>query len=42
MSPAEAGAAVAAAWPPLTEQQVADAARILAAVAREQAQERAA
>jgi len=42
MTPAEAGAALAATWPPLTDQQIADAARILAAVAREQAQERAA
>jgi hypothetical protein len=42
VSPAEAGAAIAATWPPLTDQQVADAARILAAVARERAQERAA
>jgi hypothetical protein len=41
MTPAEAGTAVAATWPPLTEQQVADAARILAAVTRERAQEAA-
>jgi hypothetical protein len=42
MSPAEAGAAVAATWPPLTERQIESAARILAAVTRERAQERAA
>jgi len=41
MSPAEAGRRIAEMWPPLTPEQVDEAARILAAVARERMREAA-